>query len=150
MFQTGRTRTLLPKQKQLYPQSHVFDVGRLTIPSIMPAVLVNDGRRQKFLASVIKAGHVDRIEGANWGGQFRAPEDLDATPAAERMLDLARAEPVCSNHFLSLGQQEVIDLHRRPPEAALAADGAIASAGAFGQVQGRDEVNRPAVAASME
>lgn len=86
------------------------------------------------MIDAVQAGDIDRVVLAAQHFQFAAPERMDAAVPAEQMVRDLAAKLVIAQ-VLGAGQQaEGIRLDDRAPVTGLAADRAIAAAGAGRQI----------------
>jgi hypothetical protein len=103
---------------------------------------------QLFRRDVIEACDVDSVEIAAQCLQMTLAERLDAAMLTEEMANGPAGELVLGQGLGAFHEPEGTGLDDRLPESAFAANGAVALAGAFGQIQLALEADCAAVAAA--
>src|SRR5262245_31773575 len=109
--------------------------GRRGLPVVVPAVFVAHRCRSQFLVGRVEAREIDGEEFAAELRHAGPAERLDAAMPTEQVMNDVPAELILRQGIGTVLQPEEVRHDDRLPEAALAADRAVALAGAPVEIQ---------------
>src|SRR5260221_3041684 len=124
-------------------------LGRRFPTVVIAAVLIGDRDGDQFLGRhVIEARDRDRNEITTQDVEVAIAEAADSAMPAEAMVPYLRAELILGDRLLAGDDAECVGLGPHAPAARLGAVGAVAAAGAGGEVDLAFEAQRAAVTAA--
>src|SRR5258705_6342429 len=133
--------------------SHHANIIRSPVETIMAAVDIADRGRQFVGVGIIKRGHRDKVEGAAFRSVFPSAGGADAASFAKAIVQVwsgsSRRSPlIFPLRISSRDLAKAIRANKHEPGAGLGTDGAIASVGAFAEIDVGFEANGATVTAS--